>query len=323
MHPKKISLIGAGRHSETCHAPSMARYVEMHPGRVVLQYVCDIDSAKAEHVCKAFSFEKAVDSIDAIFSDKDKSPDALVVVMPIQEIVRVASRLLEYEIPLLIEKPLGASIEEATALLKQIKMHNAVNRIMVSLNRRFDPSLQLAYEWLKKQKAKPRYIRASMCRAGRDEVDYIWRTGIHVIDVLNAFWGPLTLLDRVYCPAPEKASDNLRIADFSTPSGTIVHLEILPECGEWKEYFEFFGDGYTLEVNDGSLPPWRVRAVKNLKLDMDQKAEKEEPSFVSNGSYGETEAFFDFVCGLRDLPIDVNQAYESSVIAHKLQFMKI
>ena len=158
-----------------------------------------------------------------------------------------------------------------------------------------------------------------MFRSGRHEPDFVWSTGIHIIDALNSFWGPLTLIDHFKCPLTKTALGNHRIANFKTRSGMFLHLTILPDCGEWRESFEFFADGYTMEVYDGSLPPWKVRLVKNMNIETDETGSKDEAPFVSNGSYGETEAFIDFVTGSKPLPFDILDVYESCMIAHSLQ----
>jgi len=311
---KHIALVGAGGHSLGCHAPALQHYAKLHPDRVTLQVVCDLDIAKARAAASQFGFRKAVASIPALF-DKTNGPiDAVVAVMPIPAVLPSTRELLKYNVPLTIEKPLGRDLAEAKAVVKVVRDAGAMDRVMVSFNRRFDPGLRMAAEWVAGQKPV-RYVRASMIRSGRSEPDFVWGTGIHVIDALISLVGPLTVLKPVRCPA---GNDQWRVVEMESRSGTQVHLEILPTCGEWEERVRLTGEGYTVDAQSGVLPPWRVRAVKDMKLEVDASSPQGEPGFVSNGTYGETEAFIDAVCSGGPMPVGVDAALVSSELAAEI-----
>ena len=200
-----VALIGVGAHSTGNHAPALQHFVSEHPDRARLAAVCDLDPARAEAACAKFGFDRAVTSLDALHAER---LDALVAVLPIPVMLAAMPDLLAFRLPLLIEKPLGQNLQEAAALVQAVKDAGMEERVMVSLNRRFTPSVTRARAWLRKQ-APFRYLRASMVRHHRTEPDFVWGTGIHLIDLVQYIAGPLTLDDAV-CPG--NYSDQARLA---------------------------------------------------------------------------------------------------------------
>ena len=108
---------------------------------------------------------------------------ALVAVLPIPAMASLTPQLLRYKVPLLIEKPLGRNLQEARAICDAVNKAEAADRVMVSLNRRFVPGLGLALDWARQQRPF-RHVSGSMMRSRRTEPDFIWASGIHLIDTL-------------------------------------------------------------------------------------------------------------------------------------------
>jgi predicted dehydrogenase len=57
----------------------------------------------------------------------------------------IAARMIRAAIPLLMEKPPGATPDEAREIVELVKGTGAW--VMVSMNRRFDPALRAALDW--------------------------------------------------------------------------------------------------------------------------------------------------------------------------------
>jgi len=277
-----IGLIGAGGHSRKCHAPALCDYAEQYPREVRLAAVCDLLEPKARSAAAEFGFAHACTGVDAMLAT---GVNVLLAMLPIPAMLGATPALLATDLPLVIEKPLGLNIDEARAIHRMVHDARAVDRVMVSMNRRFDPAITRGLRWLRDQ-PPPRYVHATMIRSGRTEADFAWGTGIHIIDALLHMFGPLELLN-VECPtAVAGQTDAWRIADLRSHAGCPIRLDILPDAGEWEERIRVLGDGYQIDIDAGMLPPWRVRAVKRLQLELDERSPADEPLHISNGTAG-------------------------------------
>lgn len=307
-----IALVGAGGHSLGCHAPALRLYADRNPGRIALAAVCDLDPAKAARAAAQFGFREAVTTINALGAVGEARPDALVAILPIPVMAAITPSLLRLGIPLLIEKPLGPGLVEAQALCDAVASAGAADRVMVSLNRRFDPGVTMALEWLRRQ-GPMRHVHGLMMRAARTEPDFVWGTGIHLVDALWHAAGPLHLqAGRAVCPGGR--SDTWRTAELTGRDGCLVRCDIQPAGGEWEERIRIAGDGYCVDIRTGVLPPWRVRAVRDMKLELEAGSPPGEPPCVANGAYAETAAFVDAVETGRPMPVTVRDALASSRI---------
>ena len=305
-----VALIGAGGHSLGCHAPALQIFAAERPAWVRLAAVCDLDEEKARKAA-AFGFARAFTSIERMFGEERL--DAVVSITPIAVTQAVTRELLSYGVPLLIEKPLGNSVAEA----REIAALVGDAPVMVSMNRRFDPGINRALAWAREQGAI-RFARATQLRPGRNEADFVWGTGIHVIDALNYLVGPLRV---VHAAAPEAAGGCWRAATLEGPDA-VVHLEILPTAGRIEEQFRLAGDEYCVDIWTHFAHPWRVEGYRHFELVLEEQADPDTPGCVNNGTYGETAAFLTAVHEGQPLPgPGVRDALQSSELAAELQWM--
>jgi predicted dehydrogenase len=314
-----VALIGAGAHSAGNHGPALQRYAARHPGRICLAAVCDLDADRARRAQAQFGFIRNATSIDALFAPGADRLDALVVIFSIPAMLAATPPLFARGLPLLIEKPLGNNLTEAEALGQAAQRAGAAGRIMVSFNRRHDPALIRARDWLRAQPPF-RYIRAAMYRCARTEPDFGWGTGVHLLDALESLAGPLQVRpDGVLCPG-RAPPDAARVALLRGRSGADVLFEMLPTAGEPEESIRIVGDDYQVDIRTGAVPPWRVRAVKHMQAVFDALGPADEPPFVRNGTYAETAAFLDAVSAGRSLPpATLADALASSRLAARIE----
>ncbi|MBI3945666.1 MAG: Gfo/Idh/MocA family oxidoreductase [Armatimonadetes bacterium] len=292
----QVVLVGAGSHSTTQHAPSLQRYVAEHPGRARLAAVCDLDPARAERAAAQFGFARTYTRVaDLLAAER---VDAAVLVMPIPAILPMLAPFLERRIPIEIEKPMGTGIGQERAIAAQARA--AGSPVMVSFNRRFTPGLRLALEWARAQ-GPVRCARGAMLRSGRVEPDFIWGTGIHLLDALCGALGPLTIPQGAGATV-EGPGGCWRAVRLDGPNGVAVTVEILPACGRTEECYRFAGDGYCVDVWADAAHSWRVEGYRGGKRDLFREAAPDEPGFVSGGIYHETAAFLDAVAAGRPLP---------------------
>jgi predicted dehydrogenase len=307
----RIALIGAGAHSTHNHAPALRDYARQHAGRVELAVVCDRDPERAERARTDFGFSRACGRIEDL--DDGGGIGAVVAIVPIDAALDVTRALLPRRIPLLIEKPLGSGIAQARALAAEVAASGVP--VMVSLNRRFDPGLAAGLAWAR-ERGPARCIHGTMKRHGRLEPEFVWGTGIHLIDALCHVTGPLRLRS---CATPAGPGGCARTATLEGRHGEIVALEILPACGRVEERISLAGDNWSVDIWTGAVHPWRVRAYENAQVALDARAPDTEPLHVRNGTAAETDAFLDAVTGRRRFPAPTpSDALAASELAAEL-----
>jgi len=301
-----IALVGAGWHSTSHHAPALRRVADEQPDAVRLAAVCDQDTGRAQDARQRFSFELAFTDIEVMLAEA--APDAAVIVLPVPLLLPVARLFLSRGIPVLLEKPLGRNLEEARAICEAAAGQHA----MVSLNRRFDPGLRIALDWVSQQ-GPVRHIHGAMLRDSRTEPDFIWGTGIHLIDAACFAGGPL-----VICGAG--GANQWRTARLGSPDGVQVVLDLLPTCGRTEERLRIAGEGFCVDVWTGSAHPWKVDAYSAGVLALHHEAPAHEPEFLRNGTYSETVAFLTALSsGMPPATATLADAMASSQLAAQLQ----
>jgi predicted dehydrogenase len=270
-----------------------------------------MDEGKARGAAAEFGFARCYASIDRLFDAEE--PDAVVSVTPIPATLAITRQLLRRGVPLLIEKPLGRDLHEAREIADMV----GEAPVMVSMNRRFDPGLNRALLWAREQ-GPMRYARGAQLRPGRDEPDFVWGTGIHLIDALDYLAGPLRIVHAADVPGAPGGC--WRAATLEGPGGTVVSLEILPTAGRVEERFRLAGDEYCVDAWTHFAHPWRVEGYRNFEFVLEEQASPDIPVCVGNGTYGETEAFLSAVIDGRSLPgPNVGDALHSSELAARLQ----
>lgn len=276
----RIALAGCGEHSRTSHAAPLARYAALHPGEVELVAACDLNAARASEFCRSFGFLRDYDSLDRML--EVEKPDACVCVMPMEKIVEVGIKLLQRQIPCVIEKPLGTSLTEIERLAEVARETQTPH--MVSVNRRFMPFLNQARSWMH-ERGPLRYVRASQVRHQRSESDFIWSTAIHVLDTLRYIAGEVEEFE-VTTP-----NTMWYLIELKFKSGTTGHVEILPTAGMVEESYELFAEGARARVTAGSGTQRSLECWEDGKLVVEAHAKEEEPEDLRNGSYQEVEEF--------------------------------
>ncbi|MBU0716296.1 MAG: Gfo/Idh/MocA family oxidoreductase [Verrucomicrobia bacterium] len=279
-----IGLIGAGAHSVAYHAPALARLAREHAGEITLMAVCDLDKDCAETACAKFGFQHSCRTVAAL----EKLPlDAALIIVPATAILTVMRQLLPRKIPLLIEKPIGVTVRGARELVAAASASRVP--IMVSMNRRFDPGVRLAAAWRQEQ-GPLRSICGSMLRTKRTEPEFVWSTGIHLVDLLWSLAGPLVLAENAARRVPIVGGSGVS-ACLTGAGGAVVMVELVPCAGRVQECLQLIGDEYCINCCTGSVHPWRVELYKADRLERMEAMPPDQPEYIRNGTYDETAAF--------------------------------
>ncbi|HET6977303.1 MAG TPA: Gfo/Idh/MocA family oxidoreductase [Pyrinomonadaceae bacterium] len=276
----RIALAGCGEHSRTSHAAPLSRYAATHPGEIELAAACDLNVERANEFCRSFDFLRPYTDLDQML--QVEKPDACVCVMPMAKIVEVGIKLLQRQIPCVIEKPLGTSLAEIEQMAEVARETQTPH--MVSVNRRFMPYLNQARTWMQ-ERGPVRYVRASQIRHQRSEADFIWSTGIHVLDALRHLAGEVESF------AVTIPDEKWYLISLTFRSGATGYVEILPTAGMVEESYEMFAEGCRARVTAGSGTQRSLECWQDGKLVIESRASEEEPEDLRNGSYQEVEEF--------------------------------
>jgi len=309
----KIALLGCGWHSINHHAPALARFCEENPG-IISVTACDVDEGRARACSETCRFAGYVTAPSTLL---DAGFDAAVVVLPVPLLKETAEAWLTRKIPILLEKPLGTSYQEACRIAE---IPGGCGRVTVSLNRRFDPGLNRALDWAAGL-PPARFIHGTMMRVNRTEDDFLWSTSIHLLDAMCYTAGPLRI-----SPGTARIVDSpggcARCLLLEGENGLKGSAEILPVCGQIEERIELSGAGWYVRVWTGTSHPWRIQAYQGGKLVLEEEAPAEEAEFIRNGTYRETCLFLDAVLNGKPVPRPwPEDALPGTALASELQAM--
>jgi len=289
-HPLRIAVVGAGAHAREHHLPALAQLRRERPGELASVSVFDLDADRARTAAAAHDFEAVAGDLEPWL---DRHPPAAALVLtPPAATAGVALRLLARGIPLLIEKPPGATPDEARAI--QAAADSAGAPVMVSLNRRYDPVLAAGLAWVA---GRPiRRARGAMYRVRRREPRFLLETGLHALDALAHLAGPFS---GARCrKIPGDGADWLAV-EIVFAAGAAGALELFPTAGVSMERYELTGEGWRVEMRSAWLDDGRLRCWEGGELVRDEKPAAGRPVHVRSGAQAETEAFVDALQGRR------------------------
>jgi predicted dehydrogenase len=277
----RLGLIGCGAHSESGHAIPLARYKAAHPDEVVLAAVCDVKIERALDFGRKYEFQSAYQNVDDML--RQENLDGCIAVVPPESISALGIKLLTRGVPCVVEKPLGASLAEAQALRDSAVATKTSN--MVSVNRRFMPTLNRAIEWARH--AGPlRYVRCTMARHARQEPEFLWATAVHAVDTLRYIAGQVIAFDLRTLKA-----GGWYALDLQFENGISGRVDVLPTAGMVEETYDLFGDGYRASVTCPFGPQLGWRCFRDGRLIQSDVVPAETPEDIVNGCYDEAAAF--------------------------------
>ena len=169
---QRVGVVGVG-HVGRHHARILARAPD-----VDLVSVVDIDRARADDVASETGSRAGVDALELL-----GQVDAVTVAVPTAAHARVASPFLEAGLPVLVEKPIAASLAEADTMIRLASKGGVT--LAVGHSERYNPAVTVAMPLV----AEPRFVevhRLAAFPARGLDVDVVFDVMIHDIDVLLA-----------------------------------------------------------------------------------------------------------------------------------------
>jgi predicted dehydrogenase len=278
----KLVVLGAGNHSRRNHLPALARYVDEHPGEVELAGLCDLDEALAAEMAKRYGFGRIYTDLDEMLCAEN--PDGCVAITPIPVTTEICAQVVRAGIPLLMEKPPGATADEARTIVDLVEKVGAW--VMVSMNRRLDPALHAVLDWWANRPIA--YLRSRIVRVNRREPDFMYGTAIHPLDAMRAVAGNVQEYS-----VDERLVDGVRwfVIRLVFESGTLGTLEVLPTAGSLGESYELAGDRIRALAGAGDTDSGLAHCWEDGELVVEECPSRDMPGFVRNGTYAETLAF--------------------------------
>lgn len=300
----RIVVVGTGNHSERNHLPALARYASAHPGQVVLAGLCDLRLEHARAMAERYGFGRAYADADEML--RVEQPDGCLAITPIPVTAEMGERVVRAGVPLLMEKPPGATSREARRLVEMVERTGA--RIMVSMNRRFDPALQAAHGWWGEREI--RYVRGSIARVDRREPEFAYGTAIHPLDAMRAIGGDVASY-RAEAQTVQGAAWYVVHLEFAR--GAQGTLEVMPTAGVQGESYVWCGEGAHVEVRVGEHDAGTARGWQRGTVALQYGPSHGEPLYVQNGTYAETVAFLSALesgAAMHPSPAEVLQSVE-------------
>jgi predicted dehydrogenase len=307
----RVGLIGCGEHAEAGHAVPLARYKADRPDDLELTAVCDFRRERAEDFCKRFGFLKPFTELDEFLNTQQL--DLCIAVVPVEAIASVGIRLAKHGAPCVIEKPLGSSLSEITALRDAFRSTGTPN--MVSVNRRFMPLLNRAIEWTRSA-GDLRYLRATMSRHARTEPEFLWGTAVHAVDALRYIAGEIKK-DEVRSLRRERQTVTWYGIDLEFENGISGRIDVLPTAGVLEETYELSGDGFRAVVTSPFGPERGLRCYRENRLVLHQ-TDRDMTEDVVFGFYEESAAVIQNLLHVQPLKPGIEDVYPSVELCLKM-----
>jgi predicted dehydrogenase len=156
---------------------------------------------------------------------------------------------------------------------------------MVSMNRRFDPGLRAALDWI--GTAPVRHIGAVMAREARTEPEFVGHTGLHVVDLVRSIGGEIAVCETRW----HNHGGNGFQARLGFAGGATGLIDLMPTAGANAEFLEIHGDDFRVEIRSADFDRGGWRAWRQGRLEQDETLPRSTPAFRANGTLAETEAF--------------------------------
>lgn len=271
----RVGVLGAGPISQFAHleATRKARNAE-------LVAICDVAEDLLARMAAIHMPVRTYTRYDAMLADPEI--DAVIIGVADQYHAALAQQAIDAGKHVLVEKPLGVSIEECETLRADVQASGLV--FQVGNNRRFDPGVAFARTFIREQMGQvmalkawyydsfyrytmtdnlqpiPLASAAAQRPAGNPKADkqryFMLTHGSHLVDTARSLGGEIVQVEARFTNR-FGAYGWFVAVDFA--DGTLGHLDlIVPVQGDFEEGFQVFGEQGSV-VARGYLP-WYHKA---------------------------------------------------------------
>lgn len=286
----KFCMVGCGWFANHQYGPAIKQLISRHP-TWEFAACCDVIEQKAQNFAAEFGAKRSYTHL--LTMCREERPDVVLMAVPSGVMFEAALAVLRENVPLLLEKPPGLTVDQWSMLEAVATQGPVLNQ--VAFNRRHMPAVSRARAVLDEKFAPAHISRISytMLRSGRLNEDFS-TTAIHALDTL-LFLGGSPFTEAQFRFGPVERGQPVRITmDAVTQSGIRSHLDILPDAGRSVEMISVDAAGQTLEIRlaatpeaelQGEVDYWR-KGVRHAVY-----SDATSPIHLRSGVYNEIESF--------------------------------
>jgi predicted dehydrogenase len=270
-----IGVLGAGPISQAAHfeACRKAENAELYA-------ICDVADDLLERVAAIHAPRKAHGDYDAMLADPDV--DAVIVAVADQFHVPMALQALEAGKHVLVEKPMGVSVEECEELRDAAGASGLV--VQVGTEKRFDEGIAFARDFIRGEMGQMLALKAWYCDsthrytmtdavqpvieasegARRPEGDpkadlgryYVLGHASHLLDTARFLGGEI---ESVHTRLVEKFGAYCWFSEVEFADGSVGHLDLTIKVRmDWHEGFQVYGENGS--VIGKTYNPWYFKS---------------------------------------------------------------
>jgi predicted dehydrogenase len=275
--PLRVGVLGAGQISQSAHleACRKARNAELYA-------LCDAATDLLERVAAAHRPEITYTDYDEMLADPRM--DAVIVAVADQFHVPMALKAIAAGKHVLLEKPMGVSVEECEALARAAEQSGLV--LQVGTMRRFDPNIAYARDFIAGQIGEVLAMRAWYCDSayryemtgalqpvieasaaplrpqGDPKADrrryYLLGHASHLVDLARFLCGDIVSLR---AQLAEKYGAFSWFVSTQFADGSIGHLDLTMAVRmDWFEGFHVYGEHGSVVAK--AFQPWYLRSAE-------------------------------------------------------------
>jgi predicted dehydrogenase len=267
----RVGVLGAGQISQAAHfeACRKAENARLHA-------ICDVAEDLLERVAAIHAPEKTYDDYDAMISDPEV--DAVIVAIADQFHVPMTLKALKAGKHVLVEKPMGVTVEECEGLRAAARASGLV--LQVGTEKRFDEGIAFARNFIREQMGEMIALKAWYCdsthrytmtdalqpvieasgKAKRPEGDpkadlrryYVLGHASHLLDTARFLGGEIK---SVRTRLVEKFGAYCWFSEVEFADGSAGHLDLTIKVRmDWHEGFQVYGEHGS--VSGKTYNPW-------------------------------------------------------------------
>jgi predicted dehydrogenase len=271
----RVGVLGAGPISQAGHfeACRKARNAELYA-------ICDVAEDLVTRMAAIHEPTVTYLNYDAMLADPQV--EAVIVAIADQFHAAAASRAIAAGKHVLVEKPLGVTVEECEALRAQAQASGLL--LQVGTMKRFDPGIAFAQRFIQEEMGQLLALKAWYCDstyryimtdnlqpipiasaharrpAGGPKADrqryYLLGHGSHLVDTARFLGGEIA---RVQARLVEKFSAYCWFVDVEFADGSVGHLDLTMAVRmDWHEGFQIYGEYGS--VIGKTFNPWYLRS---------------------------------------------------------------